>query len=585
MTNVKNQSVIKDKGGTRKQLFNYIKLQTTLSFRSNISSKKSSRIVSWILKALILIAVLGLVYFFTYRVVSHSNQMDGRHTVVAIVTITQILLLIYSISLQMKRLYKPDDIRIITMMPLTPFQRYLGEIITIYIKLCFYTLIIFWPVMLIYGAASSHIIDSLKQVKIMNVQFVFASLLVAILIPMFPFALSLVISVPFMLLGDYLKDKTIAKLIIFIVLFVGILVAYGILLRLMADLYTEASSYKKVLEGIKAFLVGRDFDKNNGGLNGYYNPCSYLSELCLANNKLRSMNWFADLAISLAFILAFGAAGIAITKPLYTKFTNQNGVIESATKTRIIKLSDSTSWKSIFVKEFKQIIRTPAYAYFFVGVAVSMPVMTFIITDLIQRVGESSVGPTAFFGFSLLVICIIVSLIGSYSANVISREGKQFYITKISPIPFRKQMFVKGVVNFIVAFAGLLLSIIVIAIMTINKSSGPSLSFGDVAMLFAISTFFLIGITFNGMNIELVRPKIDMLGSETNESNIVIQIVISLVVTALISIFAIAIGGIYQQASIYMQLIVLGVIMIYALINFLIWYFTCEKKYANIEIK
>jgi len=585
MQQTNTRPVLKDKGGSRKQLFNYIKLQTTLSFRSNTSSKRSSRIVSWILKALILVAVLLLVYYFTRSIVSHSNQMDGRHPIVAIITLTQILLLIYSVSMQMKRLYKPDDLRIISTMPLTPFQRYLGEIITIYIKLFFYTFIILWPVLLVYGAASNHIIDTLKQVKIMNVQYVFATFLVALMTPMFPFAVSLVISVPFMLLGDFLKEKNIVKLIIFIVLFVGILVAYGVLLRLMAELYTQASSYKKVLEGIKAFLVGSNFEKNNGGLNGYYNPSSYLAEMCLANNKLRSFSWIANFFVSIAFILVFGIAGVAITKPLYTKFSNESGVIEGMAKVRQIKLSPHHSYRAMFAKEFKQIIRTPAYAYFFVGVAISMPVMTFIITDLIQRIGEASIGPTAFFGFSLLVICVIVSLIGSYSANVISREGHQFYITKISPIPYRKQLFVKGTVNFAVSFAGLLLSIIVIAIMTVNKSSGPSLTFGDVAMLFAIATFFLLGITFNGMNIDVVRPKIDMLGSETNESNIVIQIVISLAVTAIVSIFAISFGGIFQKQSIYTELIVLGVMMIYALINFLIWYFTCEKKYANIEIK
>lgn len=557
----------KKKNHTAKRVLSYTRLQLHLSLRSDKHQKKSSIAISWILKIVVLIAILGFVFLFTRSLVRQTDKITGKNVCILFVTVAQLFILIYSIAVQSKRLYKPSDLSVISTMPLSPFQRYLGEIIAIYTKIAIYTLVIFWSTLLIFGWGCEYSIN--PDGKIMSAGFVFSSLLGSILLPLLPFAISLVISVPFMLLGSVLRDRNIVKLVLFIVLAIGFMIAYGFFLKFLTDVLYKSQSTAILFKNIAAFL---------NSMNQQYNPCYNFSEICLANNIGR------NLGIGLAITIGLMAIGLAITIPLYKKFTSK-GMAESVAKTTKSKLTKVKPFKAIFLKEIKQILRTPNYAYFFLGVAVAMPVLTYLITDLVKKLGEETMGTASFFGFSLLVIMLVVSLIGSYSANVISKEGKEFYITKITPLTYRKQMFAKLLVNFMVSCISLILCWVVIGAMSLNISDGGRLTVGGWFLQLGIALLFLIGITFNGANIELVRPKVNTFGSETNESNIVIQLVISMAITAIFSVIAIAVTNIYTKVALWIQLGVLLLAIIYCLVNFLVWFKTCDKKYNRIEIK
>lgn len=325
------------------------------------------------------------------------------------------------------------------------------------------------------------------------------------------------------------------------------------------------------MQGIANFL---------SGLNKPYNFAFFASQICLTQN------------IGINFLCLFGITilclviGVLITKTLYSKFVLTMNSNEALAIHKNKKSNYPNPYKAMFVKEIKEIVRTQSYAFFYLGVAFSMPVLTFLITDLIRDLGQSETGSHVFFGFSMMVLLIIISLIGSYSANIISKEGNQFYITKTIPLSYRKQLFIKSLVNFTVAFSGLFLCIIVLAstATTINGVNN-TLNIGDLFMLFFTTTFFLIGVTFNGVNIDLVRPRFNTFSSQNNESNIIIQLVICLVITAIVSLLVIIIDGIAQQYTTYVHLGLLLIMVIYALINFLVFYFTANKKYTRIECR
>lgn len=551
------------------QTFPYIKLQTKLSFTAPRRQKMSKRIIKYVVDFLVFVAIMAFVFLLLRALVTQSTKIPGKSIAIALFTLAQIILLVMSVAQQCKRLHRPEDIRIITTFPLTPFQRYLGEIISIYVRLLFFSLLFFWPLMLVYGGAMAVSDSSIKVGTI--VAFVFSSLFATILLPLVPFAISLVISVPFMYLVSYLSNKNIAKLVIFIIGFVILLAIYSLVLRFMADWYIHAKNNVEVMEGIASFL-----DR----MNKPYNPSYFTSEIAVMNNI--GINFLFVLAIA----VVFGAAGIAITKPLYHHFATSASSLEQLTAVRKTKLNSDNAFKTIFVKEVKQIVRTEAYAYFYLGVAFAMPIMTYLLADIVQMLGESHTGNTIFFGFAFMILFIILSLIASFSANAISREGNQFYITKVAPISYRKQLLAKALVNFTVAFGTMFLCVIVLAA-TANSGQDPrmGLSAVDVTFLFFMALFFLIGITFNGINLNLARPKIDVNNAAPNESNVVIQLLIALFVTAIASIFVIVVDGVMGVSSSLCHGIILAIMVVYAAINFVIFFFTAERKYAKIEAK
>ncbi|MCQ3907937.1 MAG: hypothetical protein MJ219_04470 [Mycoplasmoidaceae bacterium] len=308
------------------------------------------------------------------------------------------------------------------------------------------------------------------------------------------------------------------------------------------------------MEGIAHFL-----DR----MNKPYNPCYFTSQIAVMESV--GINFLIVLGISLGFM----AIGVAITKPLYRKFSTSATSLESLTSVRQTRINSDPAFKTIFLKEVKQIIRTETYAYFYLGVAFAMPIMTYLVADIVQMVGQSHTGNTIFFGFAFMILFIILSLIGSFSANAISREGNQFYITKVSPISYRKQLLAKALVNFSVAFLTMLLCIISLAATANSKQDAVmGLSAVDVVFLFFMALFFLIGITFNGINLNLARPKIDVNNSSPNESNVVVQLLIALFVTAIAAVFVIVVDGIVGVSSSICHGIVLALMFVYAGINF-----------------
>lgn len=566
-----NQMTKKATESVRKQnvskIFNYIKLQTKLSFKSTGSQKLSRKIINIVLAIFVYALFLTLSYFLFRDLVTQTTFIQGPDIAILIFSITQLIILIASVLIQCKRLYKPDDLTLILTFPLTSFQKYVGEVATIYIKLLIRSAMFVYPFLIVYGVAGGMISTDVGA----SCVYIFASLFATLLLPLLPFSFSLIISVPFMYLGDWLRNKNITKLIIFIVIFVGLLVFYALILNFMADWWIHAATNVEVVKAIAGFL---------SAINKPYNFAFFTSEICLGHQVL------INLAILLGISIAFMAIGVLITKPLYQKFISSANLLETAAIVKKTQLTEYNTYSAIFIKEFKQIVRTQTYAFFYLGVAFSMPILTFLTTDLIKTLGQAQTGTHVFFGFAMLILCIIISLIGSYSANVISKEGTEFYLTKVVPLSYRKQLMAKAMVNFCVSFIGLILCIVVLgATATTTYGLDCTLSVGDLFVLFGITTLFLIGITFNGININLVRPKIEMKNGQPNESNVIIQLVIGILITAILSVFVIVSDGILGSSSIYGHLIIMGIMLLYALINFLIFFFSAEKKYIRIEGK
>lgn len=224
----------------------YIKLQTKLAFTPNRVEKTGKKIFHYVVDLIVFAIILFFIHYLLRSLVTQSTFITGPSVAIAIFTIAQIILLIISIISQCKRLHRPEDLRIISSFPLTSFQRFLGEIIAIYIKLTIYAIVLFFPTLIVYGFAA----------KLISASFVFSSLFATILLPLIPFAISLIVSVPFMFLGKALQNKHIVKLVLFVLLFIGLLTIYSLVLRFMSDWFIHAKNNKEVIVGIANFLDG-----------------------------------------------------------------------------------------------------------------------------------------------------------------------------------------------------------------------------------------------------------------------------------------------------------------------------------------
>ena len=229
----------------------------------------------------------------------------------------------------------------------------------------------------------------------------------------------------------------------------------------------------------------------------------------------------------------------------------------------------------MFGHEFKEIVRTRVFAYFYLGVAVATPVMVFFCDRLVSDVGAAQLGEGVNFGASMLVIAAFMALINAFSAASLSREGEKFFITKLIPVPYRTQLLIKGLVNLIVSAGALVISVVVIVSLGFVTAA-------EAAVIAAAGLLLSCGFVLNGLNLNLANPSIRVRSDGGfNEANVTLMMVIGLFLSAAVGIAAIVLPFFIAEWLAYLA--AAAVALLYAGANFVVFWFTAQKKYAAVE--
>ncbi len=242
------------------------------------------------------------------------------------------------------------------------------------------------------------------------------------------------------------------------------------------------------------------------------------------------------------------------------------------------KIDDNSSGKAIFRHTFLEILHTKSYSYFYLGVALSTPVMVFFCNRLVTMVGEAQIGKGINFGASMLVVAVFMAMIGSFAATILSIEGKNFYITKLVPVSYRKQLLIKGFLNVAVSLGALLVSSIVLIALKFVSAV-------EMVVLAISQILFVFGLVFNGINLNLVNPNLKpKANGDAEEINVTYMLMIGLLIAGVFGVFSLLLPKIMENGSTYAYIIVVAIGLVYALTNFLVFWFTVDKKYRKIEV-
>ncbi len=532
-------------------MLEFIRLQLKLKWGLNRNNSKKNAIMTAVAALLAVAIALALVYGLSF-VLNSTIAVTAKRLSVLFLTILIIGLTVAATGMQMNRLYRPGDINITARFPLSPFKVFISYLILNYIDLMIYSAILLLPIMLVFGWAMHCI----------TFAYVMGIILGIIFMPLIPFGLSVFLAIPIMYINSLLKRHNIVKLIIFIVLLAGLFALYYYILTVLAKFFIHRNWEEGTL-GIWLSLLN--------WLDGYYNPAYYLGNII----------FFEKFWIGIAGIVGISAilivGGIAVARLVYQKIRTKELDGGGEVGHRNSKLDNYGSSRAILKHTFLDILHTKAYSYFYLGVAISTPVMVFFCNRLVSMVGEAQMGEGINFGAAMLVVSVFMALIGSFAATILSVEGKNFYITKMIPVPYRKQLILKGLVNVAVSFGALLVSVIVMSALKFISAT-------EIVVLLFSQMLFSIGLVLNGININLVNPNLKpKANGEAEEINITYMLIIGLLIAAVFGVFSIIMPKIMQNGSTYAYLINIGLGLIYAVVNFLVFWFTARKRYRKIE--
>ncbi len=529
----------------------FLRLQLKLKWGFNRNNSKASAIMTAAAALLAVAIALALVYALSY-VLKASVGVGNKRLAVLYLTIIMAGLTVAATGMQMKRLYRPGDLLITARFPMSPFKLFLSYLILNYIDLCIYSAVLVLPVMIVFGF-SMHCITTV---------YIFGVLLGTVLMPMLPFALSIFIAIPAVYISNLLERHGIVRLVLFVAVLVGAFFLYDYLLRVLAQFFIHRNWEQGTLEIWAKVLASLDC---------HFNPLYYLG-----NAMFFDSFWLGfDVYVGASVVLA--AVGVLLAKAVCANFRRKALESGAAPFARRTVIDGYGSGRAILRHSFKEILRTKTYSYFYLGVAISTPVMVFFCNRLVTMVGEAQIGKGINFGASMLVVSVFMAMICSFTSTVISAEGKNFYITKLIPVPFRKQLLIKSLLNIAVTTVALAISVTVLGALEF-------LGWEELVVLTVSELVLSVGLVFNGVNLNLANPNLKpKANGEPEEINITYMLLIGLVLAALMGAGSIILPKVEVLGAVGTYLLAVLLAVVYSAINILVFRVTANRKYQKIE--
>lgn len=533
------------------QILTYVGLHFKLALKKDKKSDSKSEITTLII-GLLTCAVLLFLFRYLFGIINKQmlSEITPQKFSILIISIIELALILFGIVFEIKFFLKPKDINLTACLPLSSTQLFIAQLLIVYVYLLAISFLLIMPIMIIYSISA----------QIISVVFVLRLIPACLLAPLIPFAFATLFVVPVAYIMTLIEDKNWLKLILFLILLAVSFFIYSKFLNFLADYYI----YQRVDANAKNLIANFINAIDKEWIFSTY-----------VNNIIFGTQVWKYIGLVLAVFIAVLAIGIVVAIPIHKKM--RINVIEGNRKSvyKATKLTQDNAFVSIFKNEFKSVVRTRTYAYFYLGVAIITPVMVLLTNNLIHKVGTAQIGSSIVFGISLIIMLVFMCIINSFSASAISREGREFYITKIIPVGYKTQLLAKGLLNQIISLGVLILSTIILYCMHfVSALQG--------LVVFAVSLITSIGLIINGFNINVVNPSINKREhGEESQVNSSLTMVIGFSISALDGILAIVLQFFVCEAVIY--LILIAISLVYAIVNIVVFHFTIDKKYSQIE--
>jgi ABC-2 type transport system permease protein len=422
---------------------------------------------------LFLITVIG--YLLSLRIF-FLGIYSNIELISFVITITQIVSLIFAIGYVISDLYLNKDNVLLMVLPVSPNQVFISKMIVLYLRELIMNTLYTGPLLIIVGMSYS------------EVNWLYFTLLPVLLVilPLLPLALAAALSVPIMIIVRFLsKYLAVWSTVIF-----GLVAAGFVLYMKVINFFTIIfNSEKRRVDALIEF--------NNMVLKyGKWNWPSY--QLSRGLIYISETYWFA---IFMLLIIIIFTLGIILVRPLYFKIS-MSTYEDSGKKTAVYRRKNEVKspFVSLLQKEIKMVFRSPNYLFQYFLYVILMPIIVYAYDSVLLPFTKNAIGNKMVIGAHVLIVSIMAMLSNIVSASALSREGGTFYIMKVTPVDLRLQSLVKIVFNMIFSIPMIILTAIV------------SLKFIDLKYVLVLTPaviFGSLGHMFLSFEFDLKKPMVD----------------------------------------------------------------------------
>lgn len=485
-----------------KNIFNLTKIFFKNSFqnpyiidpKTNKINKKS--IFVW----LILIVMVGI-SFLSYEVINELVKVGQPILFLNIFFLLFMMIIIFQIILASTNVYFfSKDLEVLLPLPLKSEELLISKFNTIVVNLYFSELIFAFFPLIIYGICT--------YAGIIYYVYLF---LILLIFPILPTLFISIITMFFMKLSKFIKNKDAFQIIITLIF---IFIMFGVEFKLGSTIINkfDNNSNINIEEVVETF---NQFNEKIKNVYKYFLEINPTIEIIKNYNKLNSIfNLLKIIFIDLLFLILF----IFIGKQYYLKNilkNNNNYYLNKIQKNNFQKKCKKITIKKSYIKkEFKLLFKNPIFFMqcifpIFILIISLIIITIFTFPNLKAILTSDILGDEIDFSIDLNVICLVLGIIqfiftiSNVSITSISREGKNANYMKFIPVSFFKQFIYKSIPQIII---NMLLTFVILILLKVIL---PEFNLIYLFLIFIIANLFNIINSELMVVVDLYKPNLN----------------------------------------------------------------------------
>lgn len=464
-------------------------------FRRNMPRVPKVKTKSIIQSLTSILFISGLVYFIYLVLLQIINTFVRLrfHNVYFsfIFFIILLILIIVEVFLIVKNLYFSKDNELYLKLPIKKNDLFIAKLIYIYLSLVILTFVFLTFTAGLYGLIWQAV-DSLFFIKLLILIFIF---------PLITTPIAILLSIPIAYFTKHITRNWWTLLLTILALVTSIFIIY------MGFISVITNFINLTTQGGTNYIPPQVIEQINK-ITSMLPLGPQFYSFVIGETNILVMSFIIGSTIFLNIVSYF------VLKKYFYQLLMLNHNLNGNNHNKPIEEISNKVRKplhAIFIKEVKVLLKNPSYAFQAIVFNVLMPVFVFLTINLTNRVGAIAVGNEIVPGIALLTILIMLMISNSYQTTLISREKEAYYLAKIAPVSYLKQITTRLLVGLTISLVFLTLTILLLI-------SFGLLTFINGLIIYLISILFLIGFTAVSVIADIKKPQVNSYTSETSES-------------------------------------------------------------------
>ena len=537
-------------------MFKKLKILTLLQLSDRVKIKKDMTIPQklgvvgkTILGMGVSYGIFDLLFFLIFGLI---NFKASENLLILVLFLMQVLSIVSCTISLSDTLYISKDNQMLLTYPVKHIYVYISKLVVAYILELYKSILFTFPLFMAYATMVS---------GVMSANFVISLIFYSIILPLFPVLIGAIISIPFVFFGKLLKKVNWLKAVMTLVLFVGLGVLTGFIIKILPNPIRIVALYNSFIKAFEEVVA-------NVNKFSLYNM--FIGRALYGNKPLLN-DLFAFLSL-----LGIAIVAVGVSLPLFFKLAssaNEHSVDKQYGDKNVVHKS---TFFTFMRKELTLSIRNIgdfASNYLFLFI---LPFVLLIISAIFVRIDRNELGVSMTYGFIGLITLIMLSASNTASATAISSEGTEFALLKTAPGKTSNIVWAKILINAILSFISLTITFILLSIFLDE--------FVVQSRLWIVYVFVLlidIGLILWSIQLDILNPNMKEYANSQNRGeikNFSTSILIGVIVSSIFSAILILIYISKLDISI-IAIVLIGLALLfdggrlYLLVNYMNAYF------------